>query len=168
MDTWTNTFYFEVWWGLFTLLVQEPWPNILLQVSRTCLPHIIVSKQTNFQGHGKNTETSFLSRPVLTTSNSLSHAPFSHFQLKGLQAQAGAPHHRHSSGVSASRHGAGRNRSCHPGRSRWDPPIAPHTCCRQSNEGASIFHDPPWQQKPQCLLRLSDHHTAAEYRGAEE
>lgn len=81
---------------------------------------------------------------------------------EGLQAQTSAPHHRHSSGVSASRHGAGHSRSCHPGRSRWDPPAAPHTCRRQSNEGASIFHVLLLQQRPQCPLRLFDHHTVGE------
>lgn len=75
-----------------------------------------------------------------------------------------APHHRHSSGVLASQHGAGRSRSCHPGRSRWDLPIVPHTCRRQSNEGASIFRDRPLQQKLQCPHRLFDHHTAGEER----
>ncbi len=87
---------------------------------------------------------------------------------EGLQAQTGAPHHRHSSGVSASRHGAGHSRSCHPGRSRWDPPTAPHTCRIQSNAGASICHDLPSQQKPQCPLRLFDHHTVQQRRRREE
>lgn len=85
-----------------------------------------------------------------------------------LRAQTGAPHHRRSSGVSAFRRGAGHSRSCHPGRSRWDPPAAPHTCCRQSNEGASIFHDLPSQQTPQCPLHLSDHHTVGKERRGEE
>lgn len=93
---------------------------------------------------------------------------FTRVQFQTMSAPFGvalhhlSPHHRPHSEVWGARHGAAHNKSCHPGRSRWDQRGALGRWCKRSTADASRHHVLPGWQRQQYPHHLSACHTANE------